>query len=70
MTRSTLSAAERIMREAQIRRLPAVDEHGELMGIISLSDIALAATSSADEVAQTIVAISKQHPSSAESANA
>ena len=61
-----LSAAERIMREAQIRRLPAVDEDGQLVGIISLSDIALTATSSADEVAQTVVAISKQHPRSAE----
>jgi CBS domain-containing protein len=28
------------MREAQVRRLPVVDESGRLVGILSLSDIA------------------------------
>jgi len=59
-----LATAERIMREAQIRRLPAVDEHGRLVGIISLSDIAMSATIPAHEIAETIKSISKQHPSS------
>lgn len=35
-----LSAAERIMREKKIRRLPVLDEHGCLIGLLSLSDIA------------------------------
>jgi CBS domain-containing protein len=35
-----LAAAEEIMREAQVRRLPVVDESGRLVGILSLSDIA------------------------------
>ncbi len=36
----TLAAAERTMRDAQIRRLPVVDDTGALLGIISLADLA------------------------------
>lgn len=64
-----LSVAERMMREGQIRRLPAVDDDGQLMGIISLSDIALTPTTRADEIAETIKSISKQHPSSPDRAS-
>lgn len=35
-----LEAAEEIMREAQVRRLPVVDVANQLVGVISLSDIA------------------------------
>ena len=36
----TIAAAEQIMREARVRRLPVVDESGQLLGLISLADIA------------------------------
>jgi CBS domain-containing protein len=32
--------AERIMREHRIRRLPVIDDHGRLAGVISLNDLA------------------------------
>ncbi len=35
-----LSAAERIMREKKVRRLPVLNEGGRLVGLLSLSDIA------------------------------
>ena len=37
---STLEEAMQEMREAQIRRLPVVDEAGQLLGMVSLADIA------------------------------
>jgi CBS domain-containing protein len=39
----SLADAEAIMREARIRRLPVVGSHGELIGVISLADLALEA---------------------------
>lgn len=36
----TLAAAEEKMREGQIHRLPVVDDAGQLLGVISLADIA------------------------------
>jgi CBS domain-containing protein len=39
-TSDTLAQVEKIMREAQIRRLPVVDEKGALAGMISLADLA------------------------------
>src|SRR5262245_59055465 len=36
----TLQTAENIMRVAQIRRLPVVDEAGKLRGVVSLGDLA------------------------------
>jgi len=36
----TLAVAERSMCDAQIRRLPVVDDTGTLLGMISLSDLA------------------------------
>ena len=35
-----LSAAEAIMREKKVRRLPVLNEEGRLVGLLSLSDIA------------------------------
>jgi CBS-domain-containing membrane protein len=39
----TLEDAEAIMRDAQVRRLPVVDEDQHLLGLISLADLARAA---------------------------
>jgi CBS domain-containing protein len=36
----TLAAAEETMREAQVHRLPVVDEADRLLGVISLADLA------------------------------
>jgi CBS domain-containing protein len=33
-------AAERVMREARIRRLPVVDDDGSLVGMLTLADLA------------------------------
>jgi len=35
-----LSAAETIMREKKVRRLPVLNQEGRLVGLVSLSDIA------------------------------
>jgi CBS-domain-containing membrane protein len=35
--------AEAILRKAQVRRLPVADEAGQLVGIVSLADVAIAA---------------------------
>jgi CBS domain-containing protein len=35
-----IAEAERLMREAQVRRLPVVDEQGRLVGLLSLNDLA------------------------------
>lgn len=37
---STILAAEKTMREAQIRRLPVVDTEGCVIGVLSLADLA------------------------------
>jgi len=37
---ATLDAAEQIMRNKQIRRLPVVDEQRRLVGLLSLNDVA------------------------------
>jgi CBS domain-containing protein len=36
----SLADAEKTMREARIRRLPVIDEHDALVGMISLADLA------------------------------
>lgn len=41
---TALTQAEETMRTAQIRRMPVTDERGALVGLISLNDIARAAT--------------------------
>ena len=42
-----LSEVENILRREQIRRVPVVDSHGRLVGIVALADIAQSAQSSA-----------------------
>lgn len=36
----SLADAERVMREARVRRLPVIDDNGVLVGMISLADVA------------------------------
>lgn len=73
----TLAAAEEAMREAQIHRLPVVDEAGQLLGVISLADIARQAAReagakrravSAAEIGETLAAIRKPREIAAGSA--
>lgn len=52
---------ERMMREHQIRRMPAIDDQGHLVGIVSLNDLARAATLGTvppAEIASTLAAVS------------
>lgn len=35
----TLASAERMMREAQVRRLPVIDREGRLIGMVSQNDL-------------------------------
>lgn len=62
----TLAAAEETMREAQVHRLPVVDEADRLLGVISLADLAREAGRergskrreiSAAEIGETLVTI-------------
>lgn len=59
----TLDAAERLMSEKQIRRIPVVDKDNRPIGVVSLNDIALYAASARKkdgldhEVTQTLAAI-------------
>ncbi|MET0385906.1 MAG: CBS domain-containing protein [Polyangiales bacterium] len=66
----SIQLAHEIMRQADIRRLPVVDETGALMGLISLSDIILASQQEPSErdrrkgtreVLETLDAISAHH---------
>jgi CBS domain-containing protein len=41
----TIADAERLMRDHQIRRLPVTDDTGHVIGMITLGDLARAATS-------------------------
>jgi len=58
-----LGAAERTMQQAQVHRLPVVDDGGRLLGVLSLADIARATARgardkvSAGEVGETLAAI-------------
>src|SRR3954447_9447536 len=46
--------AIRLMEEHQLRRLPILDERGQLVGIVSLGDLAAAGTPEAGEALETI----------------
>jgi CBS domain-containing protein len=55
-----LVAAQQVMRDHQVRRLPVTDADGKLVGIVSLSDIARAMARTTDDkaqVASTLAAI-------------
>jgi CBS domain-containing protein len=53
--------AEELMRKHHVRRLPVIDEHGTLVGILTLTDIALAALKTEEirpqEVFRTLAAV-------------
>jgi len=56
-----VDAVERAMSEHQIRRMPVIDDQGHPIGIISLNDIARAASAGklpATEVTATLAAVS------------
>ncbi|HTM44570.1 MAG TPA: CBS domain-containing protein [Polyangiaceae bacterium] len=68
----TIQQAERIMREARVRRLPVTDDGGRLIGLISLNDIALEAANersshtpqiALNDVALTLSAVCRQRGS-------
>ena len=58
----TIQAAEDLMRQHQIRRLPVCERDGRIVGILSLNDLARQTSRrgevSSDEVARTLEAIS------------
>jgi len=64
----SLDAAERLMSEKQIRRIPVVDGDNRPIGLLSLNDIACYAASSRKkngidrEVTQTLAAICQPRP--------
>ena len=62
----SVQEAERVMREAQVRRLPVVDAEGRLAGILTVNDLVLEASTAegdespdanADSVENTLAAI-------------
>jgi signal-transduction protein with cAMP-binding, CBS, and nucleotidyltransferase domain len=64
--RDSITRAESIMRENQIRRLPVVDDGGRIVGILSLADIARATNPSkptsdlsSEQLAETLAGISR-----------
>jgi CBS domain-containing protein len=63
----TLEQAEHVMQQAQVRRLPVIDDRGTLVGILSLSDIARhTSTRGLDpfDISRTVEALSQPHPHS------
>ena len=62
-----LEAAERLMAEKQVRRLPVLDGQGRAVGVLSLNDVAREAASRAgdglaSDVAKTLGAICQPPP--------
>ena len=66
----SLEDAERVMQERQVRRLPVVGPKGEIVGILSLNDLARAASMqreqrrpaiTVDEVAWTLASTCQPH---------
>jgi CBS-domain-containing membrane protein len=56
-----LESVERTMSEHQIRRMPVIDDQGHPVGIVSLNDLARAATLGkvpASEITSTLAAVS------------
>ena len=68
----TVADAENIMRSNQVRRIPVVDEHNRVVGILSLNDLAREAAKEAGrkkrevtpaEVASTLEAVCRHNES-------
>jgi CBS domain-containing protein len=62
-----LEAAEKLMAEKQVRRLPVLDGEGHALGVLSLNDVAREAASRpgdglASDVAKTLGAICQPPP--------
>jgi CBS domain-containing protein len=52
-----IATANSLMRRHQVRRVPVVDDHGALVGVVSINDLALAAhrnKTMRDEISQTM----------------
>ena len=73
----SVGAVEELMADAQIRRVPVVDDAGALVGIVALSDLARGRSRTAKDrvsehifadVAKTLVAITRPHVGSSISA--
>jgi CBS-domain-containing membrane protein len=50
----SLVKAERTMQQARVRRLPVLDDRGDLIGVISLADLALEASRQRRQVGKEI----------------
>lgn len=59
-TNEELEDAVRIMERKQIRRLPVIDEHRRMVGMLTLGDVAAKAPASL--AAETLRAVSAHHP--------
>ncbi len=65
--RESIDAAERVMKEKQVRRVPIVDDDNRPIGLLSLNDIARHAAGARKkngldrEVTQTLAAICQPH---------
>lgn len=60
-----VDAVEHTMRQHQIRRMPVIDDQGHPIGIISINDLARAASVGqlpASEVGAALAAVSAPHP--------
>lgn len=61
----SLSAAERMMRDQQVRRLPVVDESGRLAGILSAADVVRLRAGKdsphGSDILQTLAGIGRPH---------
>jgi CBS-domain-containing membrane protein len=56
-----LDRCERLMQERQVRRIPIVDDHGQVVGIVSQADLAL--KDRPENVARTVTEVSKPQSS-------
>lgn len=55
-----VSAVERVMKEAQVRRIPVVDDTGSIVGMIAQADLALDDSAASDrEVGKVVEEISR-----------
>ena len=59
-TNEDLDDAVRLMERKQVRRLPVMDEHRRMVGMLSLGDVAAKAPASL--AAETLRAVSAHHP--------